>query len=103
MPLLRSLQHSLWRGGVFVLFLLLLFPHAHALSLVEVQRQAQNEVLGLDGVAAVAVSPDGQHLYAASVVSSAVAVFSRDVNRCLVGLSENCWIRLHLCDIWGFH
>ncbi|OUD11597.1 beta-propeller fold lactonase family protein [Thioflexithrix psekupsensis] len=80
MPLLRSLQHPLWRGGVFVLFLLLLFPHAHALSLVEVQRQAQNEVLGLDGVAAVAVSPDGQHLYAASVVSSAVAVFSRDVN-----------------------
>ncbi|OUD13564.1 beta-propeller fold lactonase family protein [Thioflexithrix psekupsensis] len=28
----------------------------------------------------MAVSPDGQHLYAASVVSSAVAVFSRDVN-----------------------
>ncbi|WP_176329834.1 hypothetical protein [Thioflexithrix psekupsensis] len=49
MPLLRSLQHPLWRGACLSYFYCYCFL-TPALSLVEVQRQAQNEVLGLDGV-----------------------------------------------------
>jgi 6-phosphogluconolactonase (cycloisomerase 2 family) len=48
-----------------------------ALSVVEVERDGQGGVDGLDGAAAVAVSPDGGYVYVASQ-ESAVAVFARD-------------------------
>ncbi len=59
-------------------------PGSGALSFVENQIQGAagpnggSSVNGLDGVKALALSPDGEHLYAASGVDHAVAVFSRD-------------------------
>src|SRR3989442_1464249 len=49
-----------------------------ALIFVELERQATNGVDGLDGVDAVAVSPDGTHVYTAASNANAVAVFDRD-------------------------
>jgi cysteine-rich repeat protein len=54
-----------------------------ALSFREIQRDGVNGVGGLDGVQAVAVSPDGAHVYATSFrdgtpEESAVVVFDRD-------------------------
>ena len=49
-----------------------------ALSFVEVDRQAVDGVDGLDGVDAVAVSPDGTHVYTAAANANALAVFDRD-------------------------
>ena len=49
-----------------------------ALTFVEVDRQAVGGIDGLDGVEAVAVSPDGTHVYTAAGIASAVAVFDRD-------------------------
>ena len=49
-----------------------------ALTFVEIQRDGVNGVDGLDAVQAVAVSPDGAHVYAASSDDSAVVVFRRD-------------------------
>ena len=48
-----------------------------ALTFVEIQRDGVGGVDGLDGAVSVTVSPDGSHLYAAGIVDSAVAVFSR--------------------------
>jgi 6-phosphogluconolactonase (cycloisomerase 2 family) len=49
-----------------------------ALTFVEAQRDGVGGVDGLDGATAVAVSPDGAHLYVAASEDDAVAVFSRD-------------------------
>jgi 6-phosphogluconolactonase (cycloisomerase 2 family) len=49
-----------------------------ALTFVEMQQDGVGGVDGLDGVRSVAVSPDGDHVYAASIYDDAVAVFSRD-------------------------
>ncbi len=48
------------------------------LTAVEVQRESDEGVDGLDGATAVAVSPDGQNVYVASLDDDALAVFSRD-------------------------
>ncbi len=48
------------------------------LTPVEVQRESDPAVDGLDGAAAVAVAPDGKHVYVASVDDDALAVFARD-------------------------
>jgi 6-phosphogluconolactonase (cycloisomerase 2 family) len=48
------------------------------LTFVEVQRQGTRGVDGIAGPLALAVSPDGAHLYAASGDQSAVTVFARD-------------------------
>jgi 6-phosphogluconolactonase (cycloisomerase 2 family) len=50
-----------------------------ALSYVEMIKDGVSPVDGLDGANSVAVSPDGQHIYVASVYDDAVAAFSRDV------------------------
>ncbi len=49
-----------------------------ALTFVEVQRNGVGGVQGLLGVSAIAVSPDGGHMYAAGNTSSAIAVFARN-------------------------
>jgi len=49
-----------------------------ALTFVEVHKDTDAGVDGLDGGQAVAVSPDGGHVYVAAYVGDAVAVFSRD-------------------------
>ena len=48
------------------------------LTFVEAQRDGVGGVDGLDGAWSVTVSPDGKHLYAASIFDNAVAVFSRN-------------------------
>lgn len=48
------------------------------LTFVEVQKDGQNGVDGLNGAMYVTVSPDGAHVYIASRSDSAVAVFSRN-------------------------
>ncbi len=48
------------------------------LTAVEVLRESDEGVDGLDGATAVAVSPDGQNVYVASLDDDALAVFSRD-------------------------
>jgi len=55
-------------------------PATGALTFVEVDQQAVNGVDGLDGVNAVAVSPDGAHLYAVASAArtKTLAVFGRD-------------------------
>ena len=49
-----------------------------ALTFVEVQQDGIGGVDGLNGVRSVAVAPDGNHVYAASAVDDAIAVFSRN-------------------------
>jgi 6-phosphogluconolactonase (cycloisomerase 2 family) len=49
-----------------------------ALTFLEVKDQGVGGVTGLDGAREVIVSPDGKHVYVASEVSDAVAVFSRN-------------------------
>src|SRR2546422_779975 len=49
-----------------------------ALTFVEMQKQAVAGVDGLTGAHGVVVSPDGAHVYVASKVADALAVFSRD-------------------------
>jgi 6-phosphogluconolactonase (cycloisomerase 2 family) len=48
-----------------------------ALTFVEAEKDGVGGVDGLDGARAVAVSPDGAHVYVASDADAAVAVFSR--------------------------
>ena len=48
------------------------------LVFVQVVKDTDPGVSGLDQVFSLAVSPDGKHLYAASAVADAVAVFARD-------------------------
>ncbi|MEE8450566.1 MAG: beta-propeller fold lactonase family protein [Thermoguttaceae bacterium] len=47
-------------------------------SFVQVLRDGQDDVDGLDGTTAVTISPDGNHVYAASYPDDALAVFNRD-------------------------
>ncbi len=49
-----------------------------ALTYVEVERDGVGGADGLRGAGCVAVSPDGDHVYAAAGVDDAVAAFSRD-------------------------
>src|SRR5947199_363407 len=49
-----------------------------ALTFVEMKQDAVDGVDGLNGAKAVAVSPDGAHVYAAGSLENAVAVFGRD-------------------------
>src|SRR5439155_884242 len=49
-----------------------------ALTFVEMDRDGVAGVTGLAGAKAVAVSPDGAHVYAAGSLDNAVAVFTRD-------------------------
>jgi 6-phosphogluconolactonase (cycloisomerase 2 family) len=49
-----------------------------SLDLVEVRKNRVDGVSGLFGATCVALSPDGLHLYVASFVDSAIAVFERD-------------------------
>lgn len=49
------------------------------LFFTETVRNGLDGVQGLEGVTSLAVSPDGQHLYATGFTSNAVAVFKRDV------------------------
>ena len=48
------------------------------LTAVEVQRESDEAVDGLDGATAVAVAPDGRHVYVASLDDDALVVFARD-------------------------
>lgn len=48
------------------------------LEFLEAERDSVNGVDGLNGAAAVAVSPDGEHVYVAGSTDNAVAVFARD-------------------------
>lgn len=48
------------------------------LTFVELQRDGVGGVNGLDGVRSVSISPDGAHLYAASIFAEVVAIFERD-------------------------
>lgn len=50
------------------------------LDFVEVQKDSEGGVDGLDAANTVAVSPDGRHVYAGSAEDDAVAVFSRDLS-----------------------
>ncbi|MEO8195215.1 MAG: beta-propeller fold lactonase family protein [Thermoanaerobaculia bacterium] len=52
-------------------------PASGVLTAVEVQRESDPVVDGLDGATAVAVSPDGSHVYVASADDDALAVFAR--------------------------
>ena len=49
-----------------------------ALTFVEREKDGSGGVNGLDGARSVTVSPDGKHVYATSVVDSAIAGFSRN-------------------------
>jgi 6-phosphogluconolactonase (cycloisomerase 2 family) len=53
-------------------------PNTGNLSFVEIHRDGFGGVNGLDGAHAVAVSPDGKHVYAAGSADDALVVFSRD-------------------------
>lgn len=48
------------------------------MTFIEVERDGVNGVDGLGGAAGVALSPDGNHVYAAGSFDSALAVFARD-------------------------
>lgn len=49
-----------------------------ALTFVEAEKDGSGGVDGLNGTEHLALSPDGNHLYAAGLLDHAVAVFSRD-------------------------
>src|SRR5439155_846693 len=53
-------------------------PASGMLTVVQIVDDDTDGVDGLGGAAALAVSPDGGHLYAAGKLDDAVAVFSRD-------------------------
>ena len=74
-----------WAAGLFMAcFLVVLslatvpLAEAGTLGLVEVQRDGVGGVDGLIGTEAVAMSPDGAHIYAGGTTDNALAVFSRD-------------------------
>lgn len=48
------------------------------LSLIEVLREGENGVSGIGGATAVAISPDGGHVYVGAFVDDTVCVFDRD-------------------------
>jgi len=53
-------------------------PVTGELTFVEVVKDGEGGVDGLNGARSVTVSPDGNHVYAAGYVDDALAVFSRD-------------------------
>jgi 6-phosphogluconolactonase (cycloisomerase 2 family) len=79
-PLLGRLIPSRKNIAVLVLLPLLVTPalaRADVLNFVEMLKNGVEGVSGLDGVSAVALSPDGGHLYACSPSGNAVAVLRR--------------------------
>ena len=50
------------------------------LSFIQVLKDGQNGVDGLDGARSVTVSPDGRNVYVASFGDDAVAIFSRNAS-----------------------
>jgi len=60
-----------------------------ALAFVEVERNAVNGVDGMSGARALAISPDGRHLYVASIIDDSVAVFARDAVTGLLAFVED--------------
>jgi uncharacterized repeat protein (TIGR01451 family) len=52
-------------------------PLTGVLTALEIQRESDPVIDGLDGATAVAVSPDGSHVYVASADDDALAVFAR--------------------------
>jgi 6-phosphogluconolactonase (cycloisomerase 2 family) len=55
-------------------------PNSGLLTFVQVLKNGQDSVYGLDGARSVTVSTDGQSVYVASYDDDAVAVFGRDLN-----------------------
>jgi len=55
-----------------------LIPPPSPLAFIEAQKNGVNGVAGLDGVTSVAMSPDGQYVYATGFKDNAVAIFNRD-------------------------
>jgi len=53
-------------------------PHSGKLTLVDVQSEGADGVKGLYGALALAVSPDGEQVYATGSLGNSVAVFQRD-------------------------
>jgi DNA-binding beta-propeller fold protein YncE len=49
-----------------------------ALAPMESHRNGENGITGLDGASAIAVAPDGNHVYLAATLDDAVTVFGRD-------------------------
>jgi len=58
------------------------------LDLVEVQKDGDGGVQGLDGARSVTVSPDGKHVYVAGLQDDAVAVFLRNATTGKLTFSE---------------
>jgi Tol biopolymer transport system component len=68
-------------GLLLVMSLLFVTPSSAAfLTFVEIQKDGVNGVDGLNFVQSVAISLDGKHIYAASWIDNAVAVFSRNAS-----------------------
>lgn len=63
-------------------------PASHTLAEVEVLRDGVGGVDGLDGVEALAVSPDGRSLYGAAPDADAVTAFARDRDTGALGFVE---------------
>jgi len=51
-------------------------PATGVLSVLDVEQDGANGVDGMDGVAAVAVSPDGRHVYVAGSADDGIAIFA---------------------------
>jgi cysteine-rich repeat protein len=76
-------------AAVLLLVLLGVAPtYADGLVFLGFQRDGLGGVDGLDGARAVAVSPDGAHVYVASIHDHAVAVFARDPMTGALGFVE---------------
>jgi 6-phosphogluconolactonase (cycloisomerase 2 family) len=61
-----------------LLFTVVPAAHASILTFLEVHRDGVGSVDGLNGAEAVAMSPDGAHIYAGGTTDNALAVFSRN-------------------------
>ena len=59
------------------------------LSFLEVERDGVNGVDGMNGARALAISPDGRHVYVASRIDDAVVVFARDATTGLLSYVED--------------
>ncbi len=64
-------------------------PATGLLSFVEFHQDGVGGVDGLDAVNHVAVSPDGEHVYAASPLDSAISIFARTGSLSFVGIAQN--------------
>jgi cysteine-rich repeat protein len=65
-------------------------PATGALTFLGLQKNAVGNVVGLDGVGALAISPDGLHLYAGGTDDDAVTVFDTRCGDGTVGPHEQC-------------